>query len=170
MPTQSFLIQSGKVSDKMAWILTAIMRITKQYPRLLQIIGCYLSNLLMIRVWQGVLSVAVLLITLTIIPDPSWAMEFLGSQPVNQPATLVGPQARAPIPIYLRPAPNQQSVGYGIHGDPITVLEQLASFLPEADESTAWNHIRLEHEPYTEGWIQGKFLVISDTELSLENR
>ncbi|ESA33365.1 hypothetical protein N836_22010 [Leptolyngbya sp. Heron Island J] len=76
----------------------------------------------------------------------------------------MGPKARAPIPIYLRPAPNQPNVGYGVNGDSVTIMEQLASFLPEADQSTAWNHIRLDNEPYTEGWVQGKFLLMLDAE------
>ncbi len=89
------------------------------------------------------------------------ASEILGAQAVDQPATLVGSKAKAPIPLYLRPAPNQPNVGYGISGDPVTVMEQLASFLPEADPTTAWNHVRLRQEPYTEGWVQGKFLAFS---------
>ncbi|MEM1256827.1 MAG: hypothetical protein AAGI69_30730 [Cyanobacteria bacterium P01_H01_bin.21] len=99
------------------------------------------------------------------LPMSSWAAELQGSQQIEQVATLVGPRAKAPIPIYLRPAPNQPNVGYGINGDVVTVMERLASFLPEADESSDWNHIRLEHEPYTEGWVQGKFLLMekSDT-------
>ncbi|MGD1951208.1 MAG: hypothetical protein ACFB14_16380 [Leptolyngbyaceae cyanobacterium] len=91
---------------------------------------------------------------------PSWAVELQGSQQIEQSATLVALRARAPIPIYLRPAPNQPNVGYGVNGDAVTVIERLASFWPEADESNAWNHIRLEHEPYTEGWVQGKFLLM----------
>lgn len=91
---------------------------------------------------------------LGILPGPGWAAEVSTDQAV----TLVAPQAKAPIPIYLRPAPNQPNVGYGVNGDAVTVMEQVASFLPEADPSTAWNHIRLERDPYTEGWVQGKFL------------
>ncbi|WP_152532266.1 hypothetical protein [Leptolyngbya sp. Heron Island J] len=64
----------------------------------------------------------------------------------------------------MRPAPNQPNVGYGVNGDSVTIMEQLASFLPEADQSTAWNHIRLDNEPYTEGWVQGKFLLMLDAE------
>lgn len=112
-----------------------------------------------------VICIAVLMISLVMFPGPSWAVELQGGQSIDQTATLVGPKARAPIPIYLRPAPNQPSVGYGINGDAVTVMEQLASFLPEADQSTAWNHIRLDNEPYTEGWVQGKFLLIPDDEI-----
>ena len=112
-------------------------------------------------VFLGVLlSIAASGTLLTLFPAASEAADFLGSQRVNQPATLVGPRAKAPIPLYLRPAPNQPNVGYGINGDGVTVIEQLASFLPEANEDTAWNHIRLNHEPYTEGWVQGKFLAM----------
>ena len=109
------------------------------------------------------ISVAILLIAMIAFSDVSWATDYLGSQTIDQPATLVSPQAKTTIPLYLRPAPNQPNVGYGINGDPVTVMEQLASFLPEADQDTAWNHIRLEHEPFTEGWVQGKFLSFSET-------
>ena len=93
----------------------------------------------------------------------SWAIDLHNNQSVEASAVLVGQKAKAPIPLYLRPAPNQPNVGYGAHGDSVTVLEQLASLLPEADGSTAWNHIRLNHKPYTEGWVQGKFLMIEES-------
>ena len=88
------------------------------------------------------------------------------SQSAEPLARLVGPQADAPIPLYLRPAANQPNVGYGMSGAVVTVLEQVASFLPEADQSTAWNHIRLEDAPYTEGWVQGKFLLMIEHEVT----
>ncbi|MEM9804220.1 MAG: hypothetical protein AAF959_02985 [Cyanobacteria bacterium P01_D01_bin.56] len=106
---------------------------------------------------------AVLLLAITLgFPLNSWAVEKLGSPSTPQTATLTGPQADAPIPLSLRPAANQPNVGYGMNGDSVTVLEQLASFLPEADPSTTWNHIRLIEAPYTEGWVQGRFLSIED--------
>ena len=110
------------------------------------------------RLFKAVVALALALIMS--LPMSAAAVELQGSQQIEQSATLVGPRAKAPIPIYLRPAPNQPNVGYGIRGDAVTVMERLASFLPEADESNAWNHIRLEHEPYTEGWVQGKFLLM----------
>ena len=104
--------------------------------------------------------IAILLAIVLLAPLSSRAAGLQSRETVEPSATLINPQTAAPIaiPIYLRPAPNQPNVGYGMTGDSVTVLEQLASFLPEADESTAWNHIRLDHEPYTEGWLQGKFL------------
>ena len=109
---------------------------------------------------KAVMVVAFVFVSMITLPMLSWAVELQGSQQIEQSAPLVGLRAKAPIPIYLRPAPNQPNVGYGVNGDAVTVIEQLASFLPEADESSAWNHIRLEHEPYTEGWVQGKFLLM----------
>ncbi|MEM6256142.1 MAG: hypothetical protein AAF821_24780 [Cyanobacteria bacterium P01_D01_bin.156] len=106
-----------------------------------------------------------MILAVTCFQAPSLAVEQLGAAIVNQPATLIGPRSDAPIPLSLRPAPNQPNVGYGINGDSVTVMEQLASFLPEADASTAWNHIRLNSEPYTEGWVQGKFLSMEDQDL-----
>lgn len=107
---------------------------------------------------NGIIFVALLLVAVAVFPLSSWGMDLQGSQTIKQSATLIGPRPKTPIPIYLRPAPNQPNVGYGVNGDVVTVMEQLASFLPEADERTAWNHIRLNNEPYTEGWVQGKFL------------
>lgn len=116
------------------------------------------------RLINVIVSVATFLM-IVLLPTSSWATDILGSQAVDQSATLVGPRAKAPIPLYLRPAPNQPNVGYGINGDAVTVTERLASFLPEADENTAWNHIRLNNEPYTEGWVQGKFLAVDKTDM-----
>lgn len=93
---------------------------------------------------------------------PSFAVEYLGAEQIDQAATLTGPRTDAPVPLYLRPAANQPNVGYGMSGDAVTVMEQLASFLPEADASTAWNHVRLQVEPFTEGWVQGKFLLLDE--------
>lgn len=104
------------------------------------------------------LVVLVILLFIIGVQPPTLAVEQLGNSTVDQTATLTGPREQAPIPLYLRPAANQPNVGYGISGDPVTVLEQLASFLPEADPNTTWNHVRLNTEPYTEGWVQGKFL------------
>ena len=100
--------------------------------------------------------------------DSSQAIALPITSPTEQTATLAGPKADAPIPLYLRPAANQPSVGYGANGDVVTILEQIASFLPEADQSSSWNHIRLEVPPYTEGWVQGKFLVQTE-DTRLEN-
>ncbi|MEL6161256.1 MAG: hypothetical protein AAFQ40_04355 [Cyanobacteria bacterium J06623_5] len=91
------------------------------------------------------------------------ATGLLGNPITEQKATLTGPRTEAPIPLYLRPAANQPNVGYGINGSSVTVLEQLASFLPEADQASTWNHIRLDEPPYTEGWVQGRFLAVSQS-------
>lgn len=77
----------------------------------------------------------------------------------EQTATLIGPKADAPIPIYLRPAANQPNVGYGRNGDTVSVLEEFGDFLIEenrvGDRAATWSHIRLENQPYTEGWVRG---------------
>lgn len=123
-------------------------------------------NLLRISLRQRLLKIAIALtIAIALIftaPTASWAV-LQSSQFIEKPATLIGPRADSPIPLYLRPAANQPSVGYGTNGSAVTVLEQIASFLPEADQAVAWNHIRLENPPYTEGWVQGRFLSFSAT-------
>ncbi|MEM6597633.1 MAG: hypothetical protein AAF635_05600 [Cyanobacteria bacterium P01_C01_bin.69] len=77
----------------------------------------------------------------------------------EQPATLTSPREGAAIPLYIRPAPNQQPVGYGISGDPVTITDQFGDYLMEDDPSATWSHIRLNNAPYTEGWLRGRFLL-----------
>ncbi|MEO0706303.1 MAG: hypothetical protein AAF050_11645, partial [Cyanobacteria bacterium J06649_5] len=73
----------------------------------------------------------------------------------------------AAIALYIRPAPNQQPVGYGMSGDAVTITDQFGDYLMEDDPSATWSHIRLEKPPYTEGWLRGKFLLMpSADELS----
>lgn len=105
-------------------------------------------------------------ITLTLLYSPALANNLPNGQFTEQPATLVGPQPDTPIPLYLRPAANQPNVGYGINGSAVTITEQVASFLPEADQNSAWNHIRLDQPPYTEGWVQGRFLELQGVDTS----
>ena len=115
----------------------------------------------LVRIVIGSVVVGCLLITTPILGySESVAQGLQTAQFIEKSAVLVGPKADSPVPLYLRPAANQPNVGYGINGSSVTVLEQVASFLPEADPDSAWNHIRLNDSPYTEGWIQGKFLSI----------
>lgn len=87
----------------------------------------------------------------------------LSPQPqTEQPATLIGPKANAPIPIYLRPAANQPSVGYGTNGAGVSITEQAGDFFLDGNTDTMWNRIRLNAPPFTEGWVQGKFLLLAE--------
>ena len=83
-------------------------------------------------------------------------------------ATLVGPRDNYAIPFYIRPAPNQQPVGYGMSGDAVTVTDQFGDYLMEDDPSATWSHIRLEKAPYTEGWLRGRFLSMQTEDSSTE--
>ena len=107
--------------------------------------------------WVG--SVIALIIFLAPVSD---AIALQSSQFIEKPAVLTGPKEGAPIPLYIRPAANQPPVGYGDYGSTVTVIEQVASFLPEADQNSAWNHIRLEDKAHTEGWVQGRFLEMTN--------
>ncbi|MGD1865934.1 MAG: hypothetical protein ACFB0D_15395 [Phormidesmis sp.] len=82
----------------------------------------------------------------------------------EQPATLVSPREGSAIPLYIRPAPNQQPVGYGISGDSVTITDQFGDYLMEDDPSATWSHIRLNNAPYTEGWLRGRFLSMDNSE------
>ena len=79
-------------------------------------------------------------------------------------ATLVSPRANGAIALYIRPAPNQQPVGYGMSGDAVTVTDQFGDYLMEDDPRATWSHIRLEKAPYTEGWLRGRFLSMQSIE------
>ncbi len=81
-------------------------------------------------------------------------------------ATLTSPREGAPIALYIRPAPNQQPVGYGISGDRVTVTDQFGDYLMEDDPSATWSHIRLNNAPYTEGWLRGRFLSLEAVDQS----
>lgn len=120
------------------------------------------------RQWLGIVIGTGCIFFVTLSATPSWATGLDTNQAIEQPATLVGPKADSPVPIYLRPAANQPNVGYGMNGSGVMVLEQLASFLPEADQASSWNHIRLDDAPYTEGWVQGRFLSTPETVTDLE--
>jgi len=108
-----------------------------------------------------------LAIALTLLSTPAWANNLPQGLAAEQPAILIGPKAGNPVPLYLRPAANQPNVGYGINGSTVTVMEQVASFLPEADQDSAWNHIRLNDPPFTEGWVQGRFLKLKEVDSSI---
>ena len=110
------------------------------------------------------LSAVVLLASVLILaisqPAIAQTTSLLAEPTAEQMATLVGPKADAPIPIYLRPAANQPNVGYGRNGDRVSVLEEFGDFLMEGDRAATWSHIRLEDSPYTEGWVRGTSLVL----------
>ena len=90
---------------------------------------------------------------------PSAPIAALQSTPFKErSATLIGPREDAPIALYIRPAPNQQPVGYGISGDPVTITDQFGDYLMGDDPSATWSHVRLNNPPYTEGWLRGRFL------------
>ena len=93
----------------------------------------------------------------------------IASQFTERAATLVGPRDNYAIPFYIRPAPNQQPVGYGMSGDAVTVTDQFGDYLMEDDPSATWSHIRLEKAPYTEGWLRGRFLSMQSAEVPTEN-
>ena len=104
------------------------------------------------------------------IPSLSLLANLQASQFTEQPATLVGPRENSAIALYIRPAPNQQPVGYGMTGDAVTVTDQFGDYLMEDDPSATWSHIRLEKPPYTEGWLRGRFLAMQPAESLGQNQ
>ncbi len=116
-----------------------------------------------LRLLRWVITAAIALALLLPLPLTALAADLPLDSDIEQSAIMVSPKADAPIAIALRPAPNQPSVGYGVGGQTVTVLEQVGDYLAFDDPSATWCHIRLDEKPYTEGWVQGKFLSISTT-------
>ncbi|MEM6350114.1 MAG: hypothetical protein AAF766_05065 [Cyanobacteria bacterium P01_D01_bin.14] len=104
----------------------------------------------------GAISLLLLSLPLSLLAVPARAAN--DAPDLEQPAVLISPRDNRPIPLFLRPAPNQPNVGYGFSGSVVTVLEQAGDYFGDADPKTTWNHIRLDDPPYTEGWVQGMFL------------
>lgn len=121
-----------------------------------------------LRIIRFVISIAIAISLVFSLPITSLGVGLSDAQDFEQTATLVSPRSDAPISIALRPAPNQPNVGYGISGHTVTVLEQVGDYLAFDDPNATWCHIRLEDKPYTEGWIQGKFLSISPPQTSTQ--
>ena len=110
-----------------------------------------------------VIGVAIAFSVLLLLAPPSFASSFSDSGGVEQAAVFVDLNGEQSIPIYLRPAPNQPTVGYGVSGNPVTVLDQVGDYLAFDDPQATWCHIRIEVKPYLEGWTQAKYLEIFES-------
>ncbi|MEM6254561.1 MAG: hypothetical protein AAF821_16725 [Cyanobacteria bacterium P01_D01_bin.156] len=119
------------------------------------------------QLFKGMLRAAIpLIILLTVLvslPDVAWAAS---NQALQQPATLIAPKPSYKIAIYPQPDQRKRRIAYGMGGDTVKVLEQVGS-----NQGITWNHIRFDNPPYTDGWVQEKFLLLSqqDSELKQQN-
>ncbi len=120
------------------------------------------------RLLPVVMTFAIALVLLVTTPAIASPNNLLPAQAPEQPAILTGPKANAPIPIYLRPAANQPNVGYGTNGASVSITERAVGYFLDEDSSTIWNHIRLDAPPFTEGWVQGKFLTLPTSDMPNE--
>lgn len=105
-----------------------------------------------------VLPIFILTLMLSVIlaiPTFSWAANASSNQALNQSASLLAPEPDAKITVYLQPEVNDDSAGYGVNGDAVTVLEQVSD-----NQSMIWNHVRFDNPPYAEGWVQEAFLAL----------
>ena len=85
-------------------------------------------------------------------------------QDLEKAAVLTSPQPETPIPIVIRPAPHQPINGYGRDGAEIIVMEQVGDVLDFDRPTATWSHIRLVDKPNTEGWIQGDYISLIDSD------
>lgn len=104
---------------------------------------------------KATLSLVIFFAVLVALPTPGWAANNQGNQALQQPATLIAPKPSDKISIYPQPDRRKRRIGYGMGGDAVTILEQVGS-----NQGVAWHHIRVDAPPYTDGWVQEKFLLL----------
>lgn len=80
---------------------------------------------------------------------------YVSNQAMALSASLVAPDPAMEIPIYPEPSQRQPRIGYGLNGDPVTVVEQTGS-----NDGTTWNRVQFKGAEDAEGWVQSEFLAI----------
>ncbi|MGP1386572.1 MAG: SH3 domain-containing protein [Thainema sp.] len=81
------------------------------------------------------------------------------NQAIHQPASLVAPDPEMEINIYPKPDTRTARVGFGLSGDPVTVLEQVGS-----NSGTTWNRIQFEGATEAAGWVQLDYLSLQSSD------
>jgi hypothetical protein len=100
-----------------------------------------------------VLLIAIIVCTLWM-PMSAIASENQSNQDLSQSAMLVAPDPKTKINVYPKPEEGQRLIGYGLSGDPVTVLEQIGS-----NEGYTWDYVTLDSAPSdTKGWVRGDFV------------
>lgn len=69
-------------------------------------------------------------------------------------AVLTASSPNVEISLYPKPDPKLTRLGYGLSGDKVTILQQMAS-----NQQISWYRVRFNNPPYVEGWIRGNYLV-----------
>lgn len=90
--------------------------------------------------------------------SPVFAAGNQSNQAMNQPAMLFAPDPDLQISIYPKPDSHQRRIGYGLSGDPVTVLEQVGS-----NAGYTWNYIQFDPPSQLEGWVQQDFIALQAT-------
>ncbi len=92
-----------------------------------------------------------------IAPLPMMAQSIAspGNQALNLSASLVAPDPDMEIAIYPQPNTRRPRIGFGLNGDPVTVVEQTGS-----NGGVTWNRIQFEGADDAEGWVQLEYLSI----------
>ena len=83
--------------------------------------------------------------------------------------TLTAPSPNFEISLYPKPDPKLERLGYGLAGDRVTILQQMAS-----NPKLSWYRVKFNNSPDVEGWIKGDYLIFINQEnnssLSIPNK
>lgn len=90
---------------------------------------------------------------------PALAQPNQSNQAIHQSASLVAPDPDMEINIYPKPDTWTARVGFGLSGDPVTVLEQVGS-----NNGTTWNRIQFEGATEAAGWVQLDYLSLQSSD------
>ena len=83
--------------------------------------------------------------------------------------TLTAPSPNFEISLYPKPDPKLERLGYGLSGDRVTILQQMAS-----NPNLSWYRVKFNNSPDVEGWIKGDYLIFinqeNDSPLSIPDK
>jgi hypothetical protein len=100
------------------------------------------------------LAVTITLASFSAFTSLALGVENQSNQGSDRLATLTAPSANFEISLYPKPDTKLDRLGYGLSGDGVTILEQMAS-----NKDFSWYRVRFNNPPYVEGWIRGDYLV-----------
>lgn len=109
-------------------------------------------------IFRNLLTVfAILVVLLAVVPSALAAgVSFNQSnQDMNQSGVLVAPAPDFQINIYGQPDTHKPSLGHGLAGDPITVIQQTGS-----NEGYTWDYVTFDNTSL-KGWVRGDYVAPS---------
>jgi hypothetical protein len=91
-----------------------------------------------------------------------WA---IGNSGNDRRAALSADSPNFEISVYPQPDTKLDRLGYGLAGDEVTILEQMAR-----NRGFSWYRVRFENPSSTEGWIEGKYLTFLNSDRNGSDR